>query len=260
MQLIRIYLALTSMALRRQLAYRTDLLFEVIATLAALTSSLAAILVLFTHAQTIGGFTPATAVTLLGTFHIITGLRRALVEPNLRFIAGQVTNGAFDGILLQPAPAIFLASLGGAAPLALSQTLVGVLTVAAGITRADAHPTSAMIICWLIMIISATVVMWATRCLTAATIFWSLGLKLDVAYDAVWQTAPYPTTIFSSPVKFALTYVLPVAFLATIPAAVLTGTVSVAWTLTGPAVAAVTACLAVSVWQVGLARYTSATS
>lgn len=260
MQLLRVYLALISLSVRRQLAFRTDLVFEVLATLATVVSSLAAILVLFTRVGTIGGFDPASAVVLLGSFHVITGLRRALVEPNLRFIGNQINDGTFDGLLLQPAPVIFLASLGGAAPLALSQTIVGVITVVAGVVRLDTPPSGAAVGCWLIMISSAAVVMWATRCLTTATIFWSLGLTLDVAYDAVWQAAPYPTTIFNAPIKIILTYLLPVAFLATIPAGVLTGTAPLAWTAAGPIAAVLTSAAAIAAWRAGLARYSSATS
>ncbi|SDS71485.1 ABC transporter permease [Microlunatus soli] len=260
MHLLRLYGALVSMSLRRQLSFRTDLAFEVIATVATVASSAAAVLVLFTRVDTIGGFSPAAAILLLGTFHIVTGLRRALVEPNLRFIAGDVGDGSFDEQLLQPAPILFLVSLGGVAPLALSQTLIGIVAAVLGVSRLDRAPSVPLIGCWLLMIISAAVIMWATRCLIAATVFFSLGLTLDVAYDAVWQTAPYPTTIFARPVRFVLTYLLPVAFLATVPAAVLAGTLSPWWTLTGPAVAVISSAAAVSIWRVGLSRYTSATS
>jgi ABC-2 type transport system permease protein len=260
MHLLRIYAELFSMSLRRQLAFRTDLVFEVAATSATLASSMTAVLVLFTQTSTLGGFTPAQALALLGSFHLISGIRRALVEPNLRFISGQVSDGSFDGLLIQPAPVILLASLGGSAPLALTQSVLGAGVVGLSLVGSGSAPTPVAIGCWVIMIISASVVMWATRCISAAVMFWTLGLQLDVVYDAMWQIGPYPTTIFSRPIKIIFTYLIPVAFLATMPAAVLTGLVAPAWALTGIAAAVTTAVAAILVWRVGLGRYASATS
>lgn len=257
-RLIRLYGTLFSMAIRRQLAFRTNLGFEVLLTMATLVTTLAAVLALFTRTGRVGGFSVAGTVVLVGTFHVLSGLRRALVEPNLRFNGEQVATGEFDGLLLQPAPIVFLVSLGGAAPLALVQVALGLGTVVAGAARENAGP--ALMLCWLVLVCSAAAVMWATRTMLATTVFFSLGLSLDVVYDAVWQAAAYPTGVFATPVRQVLTWVVPVAFIATVPAAVLTGALSPAWVAAGPVVAALCVAAALALWRVALHRYTSATS
>lgn len=259
MRLVRLYALLFSLSLRRQVAYRADLGFELVRTLVALTASLGALLAVFTRTDQLGGFTVTEAVKLLGTFQLISGLRQALVEPNLRFYGGQVADGRFDAVLTQPAPSIFLASLGGAAPIALAQAMLGLVVVVITAGAGPTPPGPVAVVGWLVLVAAATVIMWATRCLIAASVFWALGFSLDVAYDALWQLGGYPTSMLNPPLRL-LTTVLPVAFLATAPAGVLAGTWSPAWVGAGAAVAAISAALAVIVWNRGVRNYGSATS
>jgi len=261
LRLLRLYATLFSMSLRGQLAFRTDLVFEIGRALIALVASLAALWAVFTRTDQLGGFSPRDAIALLGTFQIVSGLRQGLVEPNLRFNGSQVANGSFDALLTQPAPAIFLASLGGAAPLALIQTVLGlVVVIAATLTSpSQPNPNPTAIAGWLVLVAAATVLMWATRCIIAATVFWSLGLSLDVAYDAAWQLGAYPTTMLSRPLRAITTGVL-VTFIATLPTAVLTGRIGPAWILAGVVAAVVAVIVAVRLWTIGIRNYTSATS
>lgn len=260
MRLVRLYLMLFSLSLRRQLAFRSDLGFEIARTVVALVASLAALLAVFTRTDQLGGFTATQAVMLLGTFQIISGLRQALVEPNLRFNAKQIADGSFDAILTQPAPPIFLTSLGGAAPLALAQTLLGaiMIVVTAHLGQSQRWDASA-IAGWALLIAAAAVLMWATRCIVAATVFWALEFSLDVAYDALWQLGAYPTTMLNQPLR-ALTYIVPIAFIATIPTAVLVGDLSPAWALAGVGAAGLSTVAAVLLWRYGIRNYSSATS
>ncbi len=259
MRLLRLYATLFSMSLRGQLAFRTDLVFEIGRALIALVASMAALLAVFTRTDQLGGFSPINAIALLGTFQIVSGLRQGLVEPNLRFNGTQVANGSFDALLTQPAPAILLASLGGAAPLALIQTVLGLVVVIAATLTSPTQPDLTAIAGWLVLVAAATVLMWATRCIIAATVFWSIGLSLDVAYDAAWQLGAYPTTMLSRPLRAITTGVL-VTFIATVPTAVLTGRLGPAWILAGVTAAAIAVVIAVRLWTIGIRNYTSATS
>lgn len=104
--------------------------------------------------------------------------------------------------------------------------------------------------------------MWATRVLTAAVAFWALGLELGVAYDALWQFARCPIGIYPAALQLLFTYVLPIAFVATVPAEVLLSgdASSFAAVLVALAVSLAACALAWLVWRRALRRYTSATS
>ena len=259
-KIVRLFGALFSMSLRRSITFRADLLFEFVVTLVGAASSLAALSVVYTRAETLGGWTQGEAIALLGTFQIISGLRAAFVEPNIEWFGEQVKNGRLDAILIQPAPAIFLASLGTCAPLAVIQVLLGIGIAVFGIVQAAITVTLAGFLAWLVLLTAATAIMWATRVLLAAVVFWALGLSLDVAYDAIWQFGRYPVQLYRPPLQLIFTYVFPVALVATVPVDVLArggGLIAVPIAL----FIAVAACAAAGlVWRSGLRHYTSATS
>jgi ABC-2 type transport system permease protein len=259
-KLIRLFGALFSMSLRRSFTFRTDMLFELLLTLVAAASSIAALSVVYTRTDTLGGWTPGEAIALLGTFQVISGLRTVFVEPNIEWFGEQVKNGKFDAVLVQPAPAIFLASLGACVPLSLIQVALGLAVVAFGVVHAAVALTLVGVLAWMVLVVTATVIMWATRVTIAAVVFWAFGLSLDVVYDAIWQFARYPVQIYRQPLQLIFTYVLPVALVATVPADILArggGLTAVPVAI----VIAAAACFAAGlVWRAGLRRYTSATS
>lgn len=260
LKLARLFGTLFSLSLRRQLAFRADLLFELILAIVGLASSLAALGMIYTRTTTLGGWAPGEAIAILGTFQIISGLRATFVEPNLQWFGKQVTDGQFDALLTQPAPAIFLASLSSCAPLALAQVGLGGAVVAYGIHLADITVAPTAVLAWLVLLLAATAVMWATRAMIAALVFWAFGLSLDDVYDAIWQFGRYPIDIYRRPLRLLLTYVMPVAFIATIPSGVL---LNIGQLLVVPVAIGIAICsclLAHLVWRAGLRRYTSATS
>jgi hypothetical protein len=117
--------ALLSASLRRSVAHRADLAFELAMAVAGGASALAALSAVYTQTDTLGGWDPSAAVVLLGTFQIVSGLRAALVEPNVQWFAQRIKDGRFDHVLTQPASSLFLATPDECAPAALAQQTVG---------------------------------------------------------------------------------------------------------------------------------------
>lgn len=183
-----------------------------------------------------------------------------LVDPHLVLFRSQVKDGTFDHLLLQPAPAIFLASLGASAPLALAQVVLGAGVVAYGVHLAEYTFTVPSVIAWLVLLITATAIMWSTRVLISAVAFWAVGFGLDMLYDALWQFARYPTHLYPRVLQIMITYVFPITFIATVPVDVLIRGGRLAQIPAALAAAITTCALAALVWRRGLRRYTSATS
>jgi len=255
---VRLFAALQSASLRRSLANRADLAFELAMAVVGGASSLAALGAVYTRTATLGGWDPASAVVLLGTFQIVSGLRAALVDPNVQWFHQRIEDGRFDHILTQPASSLFLATLGGSAPAALAQSAVGAAVVAGGLAARPHPPAAGAVLGWLLLVAAATAAMWATRTLTASVAFWALGLTLDVAYDAAWQFGRYPVQLYRRPLDLLFTYALPVGLIATVPAgALVRGTAPAACAASLAASGALCALTAV-VWHRGLRRYTSA--
>lgn len=256
MRLIRLFGVLFSLSLRRQLAFRADMIFDILVNVVGLLSSVAAISVVFTRTHSLGGWHIDEAIVLLATFQIVSGLRSAFVEPGLQWFGNTVKDGTFDALLLQPAPAVFLVTTNACSPLALMQVLLGFGLLGYAVNSVSA----AGLIGWIMLVCAATAIMWASRMLLAALVFWAPDLTLDIIYDSIWQFARYPVNMYKSALRGVLTYCVPVAFLATVPAGALVGRTRTIMIAVAVGIAVGLWAITLAAWRLGLRRYTSATS
>jgi ABC-2 type transport system permease protein len=260
-KLLRLLGAGFSMSLRRSVAFRINLVFDVILAFTGLGTTIAAVVIVFTRTDTVGGWSKAEFLVLIGTYELITGLRSALIDPNLSWFPDNgIRNGKLDAYLLQPAPSLFLASLSLAAPLALIECVLGVGVLSWGIADAPERPSALGVLSWILLVAVALVVTWALSVLLACLAFWAPKLQLDVFYHSAWQLVRYPTDVFTRPIRFALTYVFPMALIAAVPSSALLKGAHASGLATGLLAAAIAAGLAGFAWRAGLRRYTGATS
>jgi len=260
-KLLRLLGASFSMSLRRSVAFRVNLLFDVIMAFTGLGTTIAAVLIVFTRTGTVGGWSKAEFLVLIGTYELITGLRSTFIDPNLSWFPDNgIRNGKLDAYLLQPAPSLFLASLSLSSPLALIECALGASVLGWGISAAPEAPSAAGVLSWLLLLCAGLVVTWALSVLLACLAFWAPKLQLDVFYDSAWQLGRYPTDVFARPIRFVLTYVFPLALIAAVPSSVLLNGAQFGQVAAGLLAAAVAGGLAALAWRAGLRRYTGATS
>lgn len=261
MRFVRLFVASFSVSLRSQLAFRTNLLFQVFTNVVIVASGLGAVGVVYSQTRSLAGWSYGDTVVLLGTFQIVTGLIQALVEPGLTWFGQQVQAGTFDEILVRPAPSMFLVSLCRADPVSLSQAAMGVAVLVLGVTELGSIPGPARFVAWLLLVAAGTVSMWACRVLVSSVALWALGSgQAEVAFSSLWQLGRYPSTIYKPPIRFALTYLLPVGLMSTFPARALAKGAGAGLLLTAGFVAAGSIVVVQVVWRAGLKRYRGATS
>jgi ABC-2 type transport system permease protein len=261
MKLVRLFGAGFSRSAQATLTFRINLLFDVVLSIIGLCASLATVFIVYARTDSLAGWTEAETYVLIGTFQVLSSLKNAFIDPNLSwFPENGIRNGKLDTFLLQPAPTLYLASLARSTPLALIQFVLGLGVIALGLSNYGRLPAPGAIAAWILTLAAALVVTWAMGVLLACLAFWAPRLQLDVFYGSAWELARYPTDIYRRPLRLVLTYLFPLALIATIPTTtLLTGPRLL---VLGPTVAGATlSCfLAVGCWRLGLRRYTGATS
>jgi ABC-2 type transport system permease protein len=101
---------------------------------------------------------------------------------------------------------------------------------------------------------------YAVLLVAAVALGWAPSLALNMLYNTFWQLGRYPVDVYRQPIGSVLTYVLPVDFIATIPARVLAHGANPSL-LPGVLVVLVGVLVSTQMtWNAGLRRYTSATS
>jgi ABC-2 type transport system permease protein len=261
MKLLRLFGAGFAMSVQRTLAFRVNLLFDVVLSIAGLGAALATVWIVFTRTSSLAGWNSSEVIVLVGTFQLLTSLKSAFIDPNLAWFPDSgIRNGKLDTYLLQPAPSLFLASLAQSTPLALIQSFLGLGVVAFGIRSYGQLPGVGSVLAWIVTLAAALVVTWSLGVLLACLAFWAPRLQLEVFYASAWQLARYPTDIYSRSLQLGLTYIFPLTLIATIPTTTLLNGPRLG-VLLGVAAGTVLAfLLATTCWRLGLRRYTGATS
>lgn len=260
MKLPRLFGAIFVMSLKRDLAFRTNLLFQLLLAVTGTGAALFAVGIVYTRTETLGGWQAGEAIVLIGTFTIVSGLLQTFIEPNVTWFNQRIETGQLDDILLKPVSSLFLASLGRHSPFGLIQIVVGTIVVTGGVRELGEGFDMVNGIAWLALLVTSFALTWASRFLIAMLALWVPGLALDVVYDGVWQFGRYPVTIYNPPVRFVLTWVFPFALITTLPAQVLTRGVSVPVLALSLGLGVAAVALIQLAWNAGLRRYTSATS
>lgn len=257
----RLFWGIFAISVQRELAHRANLVFEALRTVIELAAGLAALGIVYSRTETLAGWQPAEAVVLLGIYSIMSGVLQTFIEPNLSFFAAEVVHvGKLDDILLRPAHSALLASLGSCRPWALAQVAVGAALVVAGLVQRGDVPAGSEVATCLLLLGAGVAITWATRVLLASLAFWAPHVEPDVLYGAFWQLGRYPVSIYHPAIRRIVTYVVPVAFIATVPALALLRGVEPLLLLAGPTAALGAVLVTNLVWSIGIRRYTSATS
>lgn len=260
MKLARMMGMIFSLSVKRELAFRTNLVFQLIVTLLSTFAGLAALRIVYTQTSTLIGWSFGKTLLLFGTFQIIRGILATFIDPNIQWFSDQVKSGKLDYLLLLPAPSIFMVNLGTCAPFELIQIVAGIGVIGLGLFTLGTFPLFWGVVGWLFLLAIGLIISWAVRVLLASVVFWVASVQLDVFYTAVWEFGRYPVLIYRQPVRFFLTYILPIAFVATYPAATLAEGIDPLHLLVGGLLGAGLLALVQLVWHTGLRRYTSATS
>ncbi|WP_309571000.1 ABC transporter permease [Deinococcus sp.] len=258
LRLIRIFTGATVAA---QLEYRANFVGAVLASLGQVGVALLGIGVLFGQPGTtsVGGWSFREALLVTGFYMLTEGFIAVFVQPNMSRIAEAVRTGSMDFTLLKPIDAQFNVSTRNLNVLRAPDILIGVGLIVYAAAALTVTPGS--VVAALLLYASALVIVYCIWLGLSTTAFWFVKTQnVTELFSGVFGAARFPSTAFPVPVRFLLTFVVPVAFVTTVPAQALTG--QLGWTLAvaSPLVAAALFVVTRLFWRHAVASYTSASS
>jgi ABC-2 type transport system permease protein len=238
--------------------YRVDLVIGTIVTTIWLGISVAPVLVIALHTGDANGWTLPKLLFLQAVWYLLDALVWAFLIMNVGYWEEKVRLGVLDGLLLRPVNSLVLCSLGRVyvpdLPKVALAIGLGAVAVALG-----GGPTG-----WLesvaagAAVVSALVLMWAIGVLVNYKALTHVRFDGWSALFAAQNLARVPIPFYGPVLRVVLTAVVPIAFLATVPAQVFYGDVS-PWLGAVAVLLAVAAVRVTSVlWRRELARYAGA--
>ena len=247
----------------KEMAFRSHFFIAIFYMVLSLGGSIGALAVVFSNTEKVGEWTGSLALVVTGTYFIMDSLRGLCVGPSLNALSGldgDLWQGTFDFVLLKPIPPLFHVSVRRWDPTRLIQALLSVTTVVVGCIRSDVTVSVVGMLGFLLMLAIGFIIVYSILLILASAAFWYLGTFLIWIFDSVAQTARYPIGIYPKWISLVLTWVIPLAFIATVPAESLLYGVRPHSVISGSIVAVILLVGSVSFFRKSLGRYASASS
>ena len=244
-----------------ELEYRVNFVMSVIASLMTLTGTLFTLSVLYQHNYQMGGWTWPQAMVVVSVYTILDGFQMSLLAPNRTRITELVREGTLDFVLLKPIDSQYWLSTRTLSLWGVPNMLLGLAMLVYVGTTTELHLGPTDYLAGLIPIILGMVVLYSVGYILSTLTIWFVKLfNITIAMQALLEAGRYPISGYPFMYRLFFTFVLPVAFMTTVPAQSIIGKQSAAWLIGSVLISVVLFLISRRFWRFALQYYTSASS
>lgn len=248
-----------STSLAAEMEYRLNFVVASINSVGTLAGGLFGLFLFYRTGYRPGGWRWEEALVVMGLFTLLEGVTRTLLTPNLGRIVSHVQSGTLDFVLLKPVSSQFWLSARNFSPWGLPDVVLGLGVIGYAAWRLGLSPLS--IAAGLVPVGLAAVTLYSLWFILGTTTIWFVKTyNITEVLRGLLEAGMYPISAYPAGYRVFFTFVVPVAFLTTVPAELVLGRV-------GPELLAVAAAVAIGLllfsmgfWRFALRYYTSASS
>lgn len=244
-----------------ELAYRANFFVQLFESLLELGTAIAGLAVIFSYTSTLGGWTPDQVLALVGVFFLVGGAIRLMIQPSLEQLIESVRDGTLDFTLVKPEDAQLLSSIQRVEIWKLTDVGLGIGVLAFALVRLGTGLGVLHAAGFAAALIAGGVIVYSFWMILATSAFWLVRVEnILMVFQSMYEAGRWPVSIYPGWLRFALTFIVPVAFAVTVPAQALAGHLT--WqVLAGSWVFAAALFTAARLfWRAGLRRYGGASA
>lgn len=248
-----------SAALAAELEYRINFLLAALSSVGNLVGSMFGLFLFYGNGYTFAGWSWEAALLVLGTFTILQGFSATFLSPNLSRIVRHVQEGTLDFILLKPIRSQFWLSTHTLSPWGLPDLIFGSIIIGYAGRQLGLEVNDYLIS--VIPLFFGLVILYSLWFILGATSIWFVKIyNATEVLRGLLDAGRYPIVAYPAAYRFFFTFVVPVAFLTTIPAQAMLGESQITWMIGAGVLALVLLLASTWFWRFALRFYTSASS
>lgn len=216
---LRLYKALISQFFKVVMQSKVDFLMGLFGFFFTQLAGILFLYLVFEQIPDLKGWSLEQLVFIYGFAQIPRGIDH-LFTDNLWLVAWRlVINGDFDRYMLRPMNVFFQIIAEKLQPDALGELLVGTILVVYSVAKGVVVLDALHIAMFVVSVLAGSLIYTAVKLLFASLAFWikRSGPFLQLAYEMA-EFAKYPTEIYAKALRFVITWVIPFAFVAYLPA------------------------------------------
>ena len=248
-------------SLQRELEYRINFIGLLLMSIMDATWSVGGALLFYSHRAVIGGWTFNEALVVIGLYFLAMGFVDMAVQPNIAAIVEHIRTGSMDFVLTKPINSQVNATLREYRFQKATGILVGLIILVYALIRVGATPSLPQCVLFVFLCAGGCVLLYASMTILGTLSFWVVDMSnVDEFIVGFLEAGRYPSDAFPEPVRGIITFIVPIAFITTVPAEVLLGRLTPQFVLYGWVVASLLLIISVALWRVALRQYSSASS
>lgn len=261
MRYIRLVLVFFRMSVMGELAYRVNFFVQLFESLLELGTALAGLAVIFSHTAELGGWRQDEVLALVGVFYLMGGVIRLLIQPSMERLIESVHDGTLDFTLTKPEDAQLLVSVQQVEIWKLTDITLGFGVLAVALVRMGAGVGTWQVLGFAAALLTGVIIIYSFWLILAASAFWLVRVEnILMVFQSMYEAGRWPVSLYPGWLRFALTFVIPVAFATTVPAQALAGRLTWQTLLSAAALAVALFAASRFIWKRGIRHYSGASA
>jgi ABC-2 type transport system permease protein len=246
-------------AIAVELEYRVNFVIATLSSLGSLSGSLFGLFLFYRQDYTFEGWSWDEALIVLGLFTFLQGVAATILAPNLNKIVTHVQNGTLDFVLLKPISTQFWLSLHTISPWGLPDVCFGLVIIGYGGQQLGLSPLDYLR--GLPAIAFGVISLYSLWFILGATSIWFVKIyNVTEVLRGLLESGRFPVIAYPAVYRVFFTFVVPIAFLTTVPAQMMLNRSGGEWLLASAGLAVGLLWASHRFWRFALRFYTSASS
>ncbi|BFM39686.1 hypothetical protein OLK001_16120 [Synechocystis sp. LKSZ1] len=246
-------------AIAAEMEYRLNFVLASFSSLANMVGSLFSLFLFYRTGYQFQGWSWEQALLVLGMFTLLQGTSASLFMPNLNRIVEYVEKGTLDFVLLKPISSQFWLSARILSPWGLPDLCLGSCLIFYAADRLHLSPWNGLAGLGLLLV--GIVMLYSLWFMLGATSIWFVKIyNVTEVLRGLLEAGRYPVVAYPAIYRFFFTFIVPIAFLTTIPSQAMLGRVALTWVWGALGAALFLLWFSHRFWQFALRFYTSASS
>lgn len=253
LRLLGVYLRIGAMG---EMQYRINFFVQLFQSLLELGTAIGGLAVIFTYTNSVGGWSPDEVLALVGVYTLVGGLIGLVIYPGMELFIESVRDGMLDFTLVKPEDAQLLISVHSVDIWKLIDIGLGIAVLVVALVRLHEKVGIAEAAFFISMLLTGAVIIYSFWLILATLAFWFVRIEniLEI-FRSMYEAGRWPVSLYPGWLRFILSFIVPVAFVTTVPAEALTGRLTPSTLLIAVVLAAVLLVVSRLFWKIGLRQY-----
>ena len=210
----------------------------------------------YQYVDELAGWSRSEMIIVLGMYYMANGLAWMLFKQSLTLLEQRVRLGTLDTILVKPVSSMFMVSFFDIDVSRFADFLVGLFLVVIQVVGSGVSVGVENVLGASIAFVAGLGIVYSVYVMINSLSFWTTEAYLDHVANPLFSVSKYPADIWGQ-YSFILYWIVPMAFMSTVPAGILVGKMSLWWAVVGVVLAVGWVTAASLFWRFAIRNYSS---